>query len=439
MFMPTPEARRSPRVAYHTAVELVAQSDDGDDDTASRTLSGEALDLGAGGMRVAVAERVPIGSPLTCRLTLDGHTTALHGRVVWTRANTSPTPHGMGIRFDELPGYEQRLLAHVVERSCAGYRPVQLQFDGTPSTIVARALPHATGFTLSAPLPILDRGAGVEVRLDADGDALRGRVDEIRVVEVDASRRLEVEIALGDADRARFRREARFATLGDLPPVTQLADANLRPAAASGTVVARGASVTARVLLSLAVGVAAGFALATRLPASTLVSRFELLRRMSGTTAAAALATPRAPAARAAPPSPAPALRPSPAAALQPSRFEPIDPSSPSSATAATASPVPSVSVDGHATVLRLPFAGTLEGMVARTWAQPAALALDLPGGRVPLGPGAHEVRGGSVAGLRVNARGDASLLRVHLAAPIGRYEVTAHDGVLELRLFTPE
>lgn len=422
--MPTPEARRSPRVAYHAAVELLAQTDD---DEAPRTLSAEALDLGAGGMRVAVAERVPIGASLTCHLTLDGRATALSGRVVWMRAHTSPTPHGMGIRFDELPGYEQRLLAHVVERSCAGYRPVQLQFEGATSPIVARALQHAAGFTLSAPLPILDRGAGVEVCLEADDPALRGRVDEVRVVEVGERRRLEVEIALGDADGARFRREARFASAGALSAVPQLSEADRRPSVSPIAAPGSWAATAARMLLSLVVGIAGGLALATQLPAGTLGPGPELPRSTRPAPTASALAAKVEPAtAAAAPPDPAPALAP---------REVPATPAPPPSPPPAA----PSVSIEGHATVLRLPFSGSLEGMVARTWARPAALALDLPGGRVELGPGSHALQGGSIAGLRLNARGGASLLRVHLAQPIGRYAVSAHEGVLELRVFASQ
>jgi hypothetical protein len=99
----------------------------------------------------------------------------------------------------------------------------------------------------------------------------------------------------------------------------------------------------------------------------------------------------------------------------------------------------PHVSVEGAATVLRVPFSGSLEGMVARTWATPAALALDLPSGRVELRAGSYALDGGSIAGVRVNTRSGASLLRVRLAGPIGRYAVTARDGLLELRVLAAQ
>ena len=431
--MPTPEARSTPRVSFHAAVELVAQTED---DPAPRALSAEVLDLGAGGMRVAVAERLPIGAPLTCRVTLDGQATSLGGHVVWLRSHTSPRPHGMGIRFDVLKENEQRLLSQVIESSSAGYRPVQLQFDGTSAAVVARARPNADGgLTLSSPLPILDRGAGVEVRLEADGDAQRGRVGEVRVVESGSQRRLEVEIALGEAEVARFRREARFAS-GGLEEIPLLHDADRTQTTPEAQRPANRASMALSLLAALAFGVAGGLALAGRVPgpwasAPAAEPRGSVLRAPRPAAAATPITSTSTPA----PPS-------ANAAILSLAVTNPAHvPAQPSAGTApALVSPQsPSVSVEADATVLRLPFSGSLEGMVARIWATPAVLALDLPGGHVELGPGAHVLHGGSIAGLRVNARADANLLRVRLAAPIGRYAVSAHDGVLELRIFAAQ
>jgi hypothetical protein len=338
----------------------------------------------------------------------------------------------MGIRFDALPDQEQQWLSNVVERSTAGYRPVQLQFDGSGEPIVARALSHDSGITLSAPLPILDRGAGVEVKLDGEAPSLRGRVDEVQVVESGRRRRLEVEIAFAEPEGARFRRAARFAS-GELSAIPQLHDADDTKGAAEAAARRTGRGrVALSVIAALSIGVGAGFALATRMLSGSSGRNGQAGREA---TPASGTSTP--------------ARTPTSTSTLAPTKTSPTPTTS--SSTSAPAVPVdvnpsvvatalvPSVTVEEHATVLRLPFSGSLEGMVARTWAAPAALALDLPSGSVGVRPGSHALRGGSVAGLRVNDRGGASLLRVHLAAPIGRYAVSAHDGVLELRLFAAQ
>ena len=220
MDMPTLEARRTPRVDYHGVVELLPCPNDDAHDVHedAQPLSAEALDLGEGGMRVAINERLPLGSQWTCKLTLDGRAAALTGRVAWLRAHTSPRPHGVGICFDALPSYERSLLAHVVERTHAGYRPVQVQFAGLPEPIVARALPQASGLKLSAALPILDRGTSVSVRLEEDGPLVHGQIGAVTLGEHGDARRLEIELDLGAAETegVRFRRRARYGLATEL-------------------------------------------------------------------------------------------------------------------------------------------------------------------------------------------------------------------------------
>ena len=95
----------------------------------------------------------------------------------------------------------------------------------------------------------------------------------------------------------------------------------------------------------------------------------------------------------------------------------------------------PQLQVEGGLTRLRIPFDGTLDNVRARIWAQPRALAIDLPRGHTPLPPGSYAIAQGSVSELRLNARGAETLVRIKLAAPIERYSLAAQDGVLEVRL----
>ncbi|MFI5309214.1 MAG: hypothetical protein ACHQ53_17795, partial [Polyangiales bacterium] len=101
--------------------------------------------------------------------------------------------------------------------------------------------------------------------------------------------------------------------------------------------------------------------------------------------------------------------------------------------TAGTREPAPELQVNGDAVVLQLPFEGSLEGMRARVWADPHALALDLPQGRTALALGRYPMADGDVTDVQLNARGDALLVRVKVQAPIASYDVTAADGTLRV------
>jgi hypothetical protein len=91
--------------------------------------------------------------------------------------------------------------------------------------------------------------------------------------------------------------------------------------------------------------------------------------------------------------------------------------------------------VDGDVTRVVLPFEGSLAQMQARLWAQPFALAIDVPNGRTLLDEGTHRLRRGGVGDVRIHRRDGTELLRVDLTVPLARYDVSAHEGSLELSL----
>jgi hypothetical protein len=353
-----------------------------------------------------VSERVPIGAELTCRISLDGHDTALCGRVAWLRTHTAPRPHGMGIRFERLPEHERERIAHVVERSALGYRPVELRFADLPAPIVARALPQPSGLLLSAALPILERGARLAVRLEPESPALDARIGDVRIAETEGVRRLEVEVELApDPDAARARRAARYGLAEELGETS----AAQRPI--ERTAVTRAATSRLHNAVPLALATAAGIAL--------------------GFTASALRPQPR-------PPTPAPALTRALAPALTPA---PAPALTPVLAPALPPTPAPALLTaietrsEGNATFVRIPFTGSLAGMVAQLWARPKALALDLPKGESALSDGTHAARAGSVNGVRLSRRDGTLYVRVQLASDVARYSVTAQDSVLEVRL----
>jgi hypothetical protein len=95
----------------------------------------------------------------------------------------------------------------------------------------------------------------------------------------------------------------------------------------------------------------------------------------------------------------------------------------------------PTTLVEGLVTRVRIPFSGNLQNMAARVWAEPLALAIDLPSAQTSLAPRGYPIHRGGIAELRVSTRGSDLLLRLKLDGPPEHYSVTAQDGVLEVML----
>ncbi len=108
----------------------------------------------------------------------------------------------------------------------------------------------------------------------------------------------------------------------------------------------------------------------------------------------------------------------------------------PAAGLAVTADPAaPAASADGDVTLVTLPFEGNLTRMRVRIWAEPHALAVDLPGGQTPLALGRYPLGAGIASNLQLNAREGELLLRIKVRAPIASYAVTLEDGTLRVNL----
>lgn len=419
------EARRSERVHYRAPVELWA-GQRGDD---ARPVLAQTLDLGAGGMRVCAPVRMQVGAQVTCRFTLDGEHTALSGKIAWLAKGERD--HGMGICFDPLGSQESALVQHMLDRSHAGYRTVELRFAGMSQPIRARARAKTHGLRLSAALPILARGTELSFRLDEEGPSFTGRISDATLREEGDARRIDVEVEVVDRDGVRFRRHARYgypdeieadeqrgaqapaAALTAAPPPTEsrrLRRAALRP-----------------MMIAACAGAIAGWSAAPQIGAvAEPESRLQQTQRASepvplapaplpapALAASAAADTPEAPA-----PAPAPAGEPA-AQQQQP----------------AGASAKPMLVLEEGVTRVLLPFEGTLAQMRTMLWASPYALAITLPQGRVALAEGRHPLHAGGLGDLRIARRDGEQLLRVMLAQPIARYTVALDGRTLELRI----
>jgi PilZ domain len=435
--MQTGETRRSERVHYRGAVELRAR--EGLFDTTA--VAAQAVDLGAGGMRVSAQIQMPVGAPVTCRVELDGREASLPGRVAWLAHGDGDGGNGIGICFDPLGSHERELLQQTVERSRASYRAVELRFAGVEPPIRARARARTDGIRLSAVLPILARGTELSFRLDDEGPQFTGRISEAALREEQGERRLEVDVDVLGHEGVRFRRRARYGYAIEIEaaehresiamPITyddaQATDASPQRRSSPALRIAA-------LLLAASSGGAVGWGVAQSSGSSAAEpghsAEAERSRRSDLAAPRAPVLAKRAPSPTEATASPEPPLVQQAAAAAPPSI-------APDEHAAIEAPPVQlDLRVDGDVTSVRLPFDGSLDQMQARLWAAPYALAIDMPRGRTKLADGVHRLQRGSAGMLRIQRRDDGTeSLRLTLATPLARYAVTAQDGTLELKL----
>ena len=166
--------RRHGRVRFDVPVRLRRSQD-------ASWIESRAVDLGEGGMGVAVYEGWPAGAEVRCELELDDRALELSGVVAWTEdqgarpatetqvslgesGNGSRERRGMGIAF-EAP--EEGTLSEL-RRIVAVRRPltseVALDFPDQEQAVLARVEASKRGLFLRVALPILREGVQVGVR-----------------------------------------------------------------------------------------------------------------------------------------------------------------------------------------------------------------------------------------------------------------------------------
>ena len=443
---PQLEARRSERIDYRAEVELLARASAA---AFPQSVVAHALDLGPGGMRLSTKAPMPIGSEVTCRMTLDGRPAAFSGRVAWSRAphaDEASNAHGMGICFESLGAYESALLRRTVERSSAGYRPVELQFTGIEQPVVARARAYRGGLRLSAALPIFARGTELSFQLDEQGPHLTGRIGDAALLEEHGARRIEIDVEIARDDLSagdhsvRFRRRARYGYPDEIEAEEQQeSEAARHPtsdrahAGSELTTTRRQAPPSRSHALPMFVAALVGGTLAW-----TAASRFSDSPEQ---TASEAVFVAR--------PLPLPSeahITSEPDVSVTPAPPEPpVEEVEEQVATPAAVSlgaqppshvpRLPESVVEPGKTRIRIPFEGDLTDMRSTIWADPSALSIELPGATTSLEAGRYPIGEGGVTDLRVNSNARALLVRMRLSGPITRYSITAEDGVLEAQL----
>jgi hypothetical protein len=454
--------RRSERIDYRVPVTLFAARDD------AEPVVARSLDVSEGGMRVLAPTPMPVGAVVHCELTLDGRSTLLEGRVAWLSQATMAALEavsddepsqalGIGIRFETLTREESGALRKLISQATEGYMPAELELHGVRAPVAARAVPTPSGARISAALPWLKRGAPVGVRFVDGPDDVRGHIADALLRELpNGGRRLQIDVQAEPP--ARVRRDTQY---GDA-----LEFERARPLESGGAIDVEGVETQTtavharrpaeptsfdgprrRLPTWLALGL--GAALGAGATAITLQRENQAQRpivRLTQSEANAALqagslsatagarAESSAPRAAAKPaPKPISAAQATGSLATQSAALTDIP-----AQVAAPASDAAPTLVNAHGvTTVRIPFRGTLEKMTSRIWADPYALAIDLPQGTTSLALGRHLISDpeGIVSLVRLQARDGALLVRLTLRKPITTHSVAIGGNLLELRV----
>ena len=443
--------RRSERIDYRVPVTLFAARDN------MPPVIGRSLDVSEGGMRVLTPTPMPVGAVVRCELTLDGRSALLEGRVAWLAQpasaplldadDDSGQALGLGIRFETLTREESGVLRKLISQATEGYMPAELELQGVRAPVAARAVPTASGARISASLPWLKRGAPVGVRFVGAPNDVRGHVSDALLRELpNGGRRLQIDVEAEPP--ARARRDTRYGDALDFERARPLESGTIdvegvetQPAAtaenASSSAEPAPAFEAPRrkmpTWLALAVGAAIGAAMTMVAMRRTHTNQQPIVRlTQSEANAALQAGSLAVPIAKAAAPAVAAATAIATPVPIQAAVIESVD-----LAAVGSSSTAPTIIAGHGVTTVRIPFRGNLDGMTSRIWADPYALAIDLPRGATSLALGRHIVSdpAGIVSLVRMQARGGSLLIRLGLRKPIATHSVALGGDLLELRV----
>ena len=455
--------RRSERIDYRVPVTLFATRDN------VPPVLGRSLDVSEGGMRVLAPIPMPVGAVVRCELTLDGRSTLLEGRVAWLSEASAPLPEGddaepeqtlgIGIRFETLTREESGVLRKLISQATEGYMPAELELHGVRAPVAARAVATASGARISAALPWLKRGAPVGVRfIGAPGD-VRGHVSDAMLRELpNGGRRLQIDV---EAEApARVRRDTQYGDALDFERARPLESGEAidvegvenQAEPTNGTAPRAHHDVafdSPRRLVPAWLVFCLGTALGVTGTAAwmrTFRSERPAIVRLSQSEAHAALeagslsAAPVVAAAHtsslaiaAIAPAPLPSPASVPTSAAVTTEGDVVD----ALGDVALTGPEPVIVSSNGVTTVRIPFHGNLDGMSSRIWADPYALAIDLPNASTAAALGRHPVTDpeGIVSVVRLQTKGSALLVRLALNKPIASHSVALGGDLLELRV----
>src|SRR5689334_7686682 len=190
--------RRQPRVAYSAPVRV--SGDWSDREPWFVPLLAQTLDLSESGMALVTPLALQPGSIVTCSMRVGGCQLYVVGNVVWERVADDGMSRA-GISFLPPNHEDTGLMRRLLDLGKLHPHRIHMRFDGRPDTLTALAQVTRSGLALTAPLPILRRDTGVRFSFDherAGGASFRGRIDRVRLAQLEGMPALEVGIRVND-------------------------------------------------------------------------------------------------------------------------------------------------------------------------------------------------------------------------------------------------
>jgi hypothetical protein len=458
--------------------------------------SAVCLDLSLGGVQLLAPNSLDIGAPVSCLFPGGHHELRLPGFVRWSAADPRyEAPRSrVGIEFAPLSAAGRQALQALLSQVQHAGEVMRVHLPSCNEPLLGVAVPGEHGVHLRVPLPFFACGSVVKFEPLAGGGAFEGRVLGTQMRACPETQALELDLLLEPCQPARQRRYMVYEGSTPAPPEkrpSRLTTVELSPLRVPKMRTNRWLAVGAVAAAALWV-----FALRRDFPwqqhrvAEQARSASEASRKKTRTRAKApkpaelaehTLEQRTEQSARGVPPAsdgdlprvltlgdvpprvgaPVSAAETKPSASgfvgagLEPASSAPLsnasstswprnvpprvdlpssDESTPWAARSAGAS-APRCMSTGDSTELFVPVSGSIAGLQMAVWADPLALALDLPAGRIALPRSRYEIRSGVVQRMSFGQPHKVTQLRVYLTAPVTRYSASETQGGVVIHL----
>lgn len=434
-----------------------------------RTQAASSIDVSVGGIQLTAAEAPAIGASVSCRLAAGKRVLTLPGRVRWARP---PARVGLGntigIEFGPLSQSELLSVTELVGDIEHAGEIVQVKLEAWREPLRAVAVDGEQGLRVRLALPWFRAGTVLRLESQQRGLALDGRVVNCRLHARAESRDLEIDLLLEPCAPARQRRYAIYETPADAAKPQAASRSSERPElrerrqtdARAPLVVPK--TRANRVIAQLFAACCAGcllFALTRATPQPMAAKRprvqmprladdhATLITTMTSAPPAAHIEeAPKLdehvapPAAHAEPPAvhveEAPKLDVHVSAPAPQDEAEPAPAPPPPPAAKAPDERAPELTVESDTTTVVIPIDGTATQLRTALWADPPAVAVDIPGGRVRLTHSRYDISAGGVTGVSVGRNNQGvTQVRVLLSSLLTSFDAKPIPGAVKFVL----
>ena len=149
------EQRLEPRVDYRAPVRVMPAGE-------SRHVLGQSLNLSPLGMLVDAPQPYPVGTQISCDITLPGGSKALRGRIVRVQP-LSPSSTGLAIGFVDLSPSDLSALRTLVHGENHDPDELAVRVNGSNWLLRGRAELEDDGYHVTLPLPFLAADAPIDL------------------------------------------------------------------------------------------------------------------------------------------------------------------------------------------------------------------------------------------------------------------------------------